>query len=656
MDATALKRLKQSLDEKTDKQLGYIINSIRKRNILQQQEWTPDMIRSVIHVFETFFAQDDVIKLSTRVAFMYPKDENIVEVYQEWQIIIKQLFDHAVKHDLILTTERDPESEHSLTNTEIEQSNLRKSLVWISNRIKMSFDAVNYLRFIPYQDQNILPDVIQVNSVFLEFQDDPRTRSKKTSSQYLLEWYYQQTYKHRYRRLDGALYKPRFAADGTFLHAYSYFCDIEAFVWDAIHASIPSYSYYFGLLTQSIQTPKFIERTLTNANTIFLPKLRRLDDIHAFENGVYCLSQRKFFYFKNTFPTIDHLTAKTTDQIIAIRFHEITAEIVNINYTALTFDFTSPISPVDDPCGITRSIPNISKILKDQGFNYIERFFIFGLLGRLLYRVGEYDNWSVFLFFIGLAGTGKSTLLQILASIYDPGDVGYLSNNIQKKFGLETIYNKKLFLALDIDSKFSLDQTSFQSLCSGEEVSIQRKNKPAVSVKWNVPGAFAGNTLPAWTDNGGSLSRRLITIEYLKPLRAVDTKLKDRCMLELDRFIQSINQCYRHLVDKFAHIAIKKVLPPKFLEAQRKAEIALSPVMAFVKDKCLFDEGAILTKIDFLRAFKKFCEEMSLSHTTASNATLVNVLSKMRMVLINPVSGDDSNGQTEPYILNVSFK
>lgn len=661
MEATTLRRLQQSLKSKTDEQFGYIVHNIRKQNILQQTQWTSDMLESVIHVLDSFFSQREEAKLCTRLCWMYPSDENVVEVYQHWKYIIKQLYDHAIKFNLIAVTPPNKDSDEHLTELELRQCKLKETLVKLSNSVKMSFDIINYLRLINVKDHNILAAVIDVNPVFQEFLDDPSTRSKTKPHQSLLTWYYEQTYKRRYRRLEGALYKPRFNANGIFLHSYSYECDIEQFVWDAIDASMPKYSYYFSLLTQSMQTPKFIQTVLTNANTIFLPKLKRLDDIHAFENGVYSLTHRQFYVFQDCqfdgeSLSIDHITSKTSDKVIALRFHEMVARPCVINYKALASDVHTNIpAPFSDPCGVTAAIPNIAKILIDQGFDYIERFFIFGLLGRLLYPVGKLDNWSVFVFFIGLAGTGKSTLLQIIAAVFDPGDVGYLSNNIQKKFGLEAIYNKKLFLALDIDDKFNLDQTTFQSVVSGEEVSIQRKNKTALSLKWTVPGAFAGNKLPSWTDNAGSLSRRLITVEYLRPLTKIDTGLKGRCMDELDRFIQAINQCYRHLVDKYAHVALKSVLPRKFLESQRRAEIALSPLMAFAKDKCIFSEDEIITKVDFLRAFKGYCAENDISYATIPTATMINVLSKLRIILCNPKTRD-ARGMSEAYLLHVAFK
>lgn len=56
--------------------------------------------------------------------------------------------------------------------------------------------------------------------------------------------------------------------------------------------------------------------------------------------------------------------------------------------------------------------------------------------GRMFYDVNERDTWQVIPFLKGVAGTGKSFIINILLSIFDPKDVGILSNNVEEQFGL----------------------------------------------------------------------------------------------------------------------------------------------------------------------------------------------------------------------------
>src|SRR5207248_2065598 len=106
---------------------------------------------------------------------------------------------------------------------------------------------------------------------------------------------------------------------------------------------------------------------------------------------------------------------------------------------------------------------------------------------------------------------------RLVASLLEARDIGYLNNSGQKTFSLDGLQDKLLYLALDIDENFTLDQVTWQSMVSGEEVSVTRKFKQPLTVIWKSHGGFAGNKLPGWTDNAGSLSRRLVVIEFLTP-------------------------------------------------------------------------------------------------------------------------------------------
>jgi phage/plasmid-associated DNA primase len=51
-------------------------------------------------------------------------------------------------------------------------------------------------------------------------------------------------------------------------------------------------------------------------------------------------------------------------------------------------------------------------------------------------------------------------------------------------------------------------------MISGEEMSIATKFKDAKQRTWTVPGMFFGNELANWIDAAGSMSRRLVVVEF----------------------------------------------------------------------------------------------------------------------------------------------
>ena len=62
-------------------------------------------------------------------------------------------------------------------------------------------------------------------------------------------------------------------------------------------------------------------------------------------------------------------------------------------------------------------------------------------------------------FLKGAASSGKSTILtRVCRGLYEPADVGTLSNNIERKFGLSALHDKLLFIGPEIKSDIALEQ------------------------------------------------------------------------------------------------------------------------------------------------------------------------------------------------------
>ena len=87
-----------------------------------------------------------------------------------------------------------------------------------------------------------------------------------------------------------------------------------------------------------------------------------------------------------------------------------------------------------------------------------------------------------------------------------------LSNNVEKKFGLSSIHDALMFIAPEIKGDLQLEQAEFQSIVSGEEVSIAVKCETAKNFVWKVPGILGGNEVPQWKDKSGSI---LATSRYV---------------------------------------------------------------------------------------------------------------------------------------------
>jgi len=306
---------------------------------------------------------------------------------------------------------------------------------------------------------------------------------------------------------------------------------------------------------------------------------------HAFPNGLYNTNYKEFFPWGHPRITLD---------ITACKYHEaeFPMEIMNItNWTdiptpyfdkILTTQLAHVVHIETDKYGSVRKytsqeadeenqmrISEAKELASETGTSYTEPSLVregdkietpeghkviewaYTLIGRLLFEVNEKDCWQVMPFFVGRAGTGKSLIGSTVKHFFDDADVAIASNDQQKGFGLETIHDSKLWIVKEVKSDFSIDQAQLQSMITGEEMSIQRKNKVALPVVWKSPGILAGNELPNWVDNSGSMSRRMILFYFHKKVSNSDPMLAERLKQELPTLMHKCNKAYARAVARY---------------------------------------------------------------------------------------------------------
>jgi hypothetical protein len=156
--------------------------------------------------------------------------------------------------------------------------------------------------------------------------------------------------------------------------------------------------------------------------------------------------------------------------------------------------------------------------------------------GRMLFPVGDLDNWAALTQIIGLGGTGKTTVLKVLKSWFCDGEVGTFSAKHETTFGLQQfIQNRnKIVVVNEISSDFhkTLDSTTMQQMVEAGEISIAVKNGTAKKVRWTMPLILAGNKRALWPTEGGSVTRRVSTLPFANK---IPEEKKD---LDLDRKLE----------------------------------------------------------------------------------------------------------------------
>jgi len=292
-------------------------------------------------------------------------------------------------------------------------------------------------------------------------------------------------------------------------------------------------------------------------------------------------------------------------------FRELDPTLVSCKYFDLEFD---PYENLEDWWDIPT--PNMQKVLDYQKFEDDVSKWMYVFMGRLCFEVNEMDGWQVIPFLKGIARSGKSTLItKVCRKFYECEDVATLSNNIEKKFGLSSICNGFLFISPEIKGDLQLEQAEFQSLVSGEDLSIARKNEKALSVQWKTPGILGGNEVPNWKDNSGSILRRLATWNFSRQIASdvADPHLDDKLEAEMPAIMCKCLRAYLDYAHKFSDKDIWNVLPKYFKTVQSQVATVTNALQHFLcSEKIKFAPELCVPQKIFVAQFNQHCKENNL--------------------------------------------
>jgi hypothetical protein len=447
----------------------------------------------------------------------------------------------------------------------------------------------------------------------------PMDHSKNSEYQNLLLYLLSTLYQKGFRRYRESVYRKIFTTNGCFTYSWVETGTIEDFVYGSIQKEI-NYDQWFNS-TKNHANIKQATRHLTLCRDKEFPELHKNRNVFSFRNGVY-IAKFPLDSDKNSKPVYDGFYRYGTQpslpsSVVACKYFDMDFETFNLfDGEYGTSDVLDKIN--DDSWYEDIATPNFQRILEYQFSSFSDYHeiskWMYVLIGRLLYNVGECDSWQVFPYFQGIAGTGKGTILKIPAMFYEPPDIASLENTTEKIFGLEPLYDKYVFIAAELKDDLNIDQAKFQKMISGEDVSVAIKNKAAKSVLWKTPGAGAGNTI-LYPDNSGSMSRRFITFMFNKKIRKGegDPMLEKKLQGEVARLLLKCNRAYCSAVNKYSNKDIWNVLPKYFLDIKDSISQESNIIKNFLSSgKIVFGENKVCTEKDFKIAFKIHCSENNL--------------------------------------------
>jgi putative DNA primase/helicase len=215
---------------------------------------------------------------------------------------------------------------------------------------------------------------------------------------------------------------------------------------------------------------------------------------------------------------------------------------------------------------------------KEEGsITFIQEWFGYVLSGN--------HKANALLIGVGAGANGKSTLFDVLARLVGLANVSSAPlSNFGSEFGLEPLLGMKLNLATESDAD-AFKTGKLKALTAGEAISVNRKNKPEITIALPTKLVFLVNELPMLSDSSMGFERRLIILPFnqtFTPIRQ-NKDLPKQLHAELDGILNWALAGLIRLIENKYQFTIS--------EAMSKAKETYfgigNPVECFVKEKII---------------------------------------------------------------------
>ena len=455
-------------------------------------------------------------------------------------------------------------------------------------RYVRSFERINH----PTCTAPVTDDV-ELSMFRCKTMDDGEDENQPSPFQCLLLYLLNKAYIMKMRRYKGQCCKQIETADGHLTKAWKPLMEIKEFVYFYTQKE-DKYDMWRNLTSKGSIVKDTIAH-LSNCRDMQFPEIKKNRNVWSFQNGILIGKEWDGERYVSRFYEYDKPSCQALDPTI-----------VSCKYFDQQFDHYENTSDwYDIPT------PHMQCVMDYQRFNESVCRWLYVFIGRLCFDTGDMDSWQVIPFLKGIARSGKSTLItKVCKKFYDTEDVRTLSNNIEKKFGLWSIHDGFMFISPEVKGDLALEQAEFQSMVSGEDVSIARKNDKALSMTWNVPGILAGNEVPGYRDNSGSVLRRLVTWNFARQVAKADPKLDEKLDSEIPAIVCKCIRAYLEYSQKYNCEDIWNVLPQYFKDVQGDVAKLTNPLQHFLSsEKIVYGPDKFMPQKLFISAFNAHCIE-----------------------------------------------
>jgi hypothetical protein len=172
-----------------------------------------------------------------------------------------------------------------------------------------------------------------------------------------------------------------------------------------------------------------------------------------------------------------------------------------------------------------------------------------------------------------------------------------------------------MFISPEIKEDLQLEQAEFQSIVSGEDVSVARKNETPLCLQWRTPGILGGNQVPGFKDNSGSVLRRTVAWNCGRQVSEdiADPHLEHKLDLEIPNILCKCLRAYLEYSHLYSGKDIWSILPTYFKTIKSQIAQVTSTIHHFLScDEIRFGKDLYIPQKVFVEKFNEHCRRNNL--------------------------------------------
>lgn len=409
-----------------------------------------------------------------------------------------------------------------------------------------------------------------------------------------------------YKRFGEDCYHQRYTDKGHATRAWEKACTIKEFINYSCRKETNFQEWRW--LTEHQGVAEYMHKRLVEGMELEFPELKVNRHLISFRNGIFHCKECIFLGYEARVRTMDQQMDDAAHQSDMAATDVLESDVAAMRF----FDVDFPVELMDGRSFHDFPTPMLDSVLNYQRMPPDVQFWLWAFIGRMFFALHDMDHWQSVVFIKGIAGTGKSTLIDLLRYIFPPDYVGSLSSNIEQQFGLQNMYDKLIWVCPEVKENFQLNLSDLQSMVSGELVVVARKNLSPVTVQWSSPGFMVGNEIPPWKDVAGALMRRFVMFAFERKVETEDLnpRLQENLRAEIAYIVPKVVCAYLSACEHTRNQDLWSVLPEYFQKTRDKFLTSISPLADYLANGNEFVNApnAYVSRDDFWSAFTNWAK------------------------------------------------